>query len=213
MLKFENVDVIATLGAIMRQNTQFYRSDFEVDREIIEQAAVSDDTEDKYLLWMCRPSGTWCFRERETFIQNTREYNTWKFYGEQTHDHILAYAVELSASRGRKVRGTVYELDYRQHFQHVRAAAQRPSVNRLTYQRGFRDIPPDAPFDSYPDPNLGALLRYDILPQDPAALDTLLVQERRRRATEAVQGDFKAHHVTLTGQHQKPALQLALAGW
>lgn len=164
MLKFENVDVIASLGAIMRQNTEFYRSDFEIDKEIIEQAAVSDDDEDKYLLWMSRPAGTYCFRERETYIQGTRQHNTWKYYGEQTRDRILAYAVELNTSRGRKVYGTVYVLDYQQHFQHIKAAALSPSTNRLTYQRGIRDIPPDAPFDGYPDSKLGPLLRYDILP-------------------------------------------------
>lgn len=213
MLKFENVDVIAVLGAIMRQNTVFYRSDFEVDKQIIQEAADSDDAEDKYLLWMSRPFGTWCFRERETFIRDTHQHNTWKFYGEQTHDRILAYAVELSSSKGRKVRGTVYELDYRQHFQHVRATAQRSGVNRLTYQRGIRDIPPDVPFDCYPDYELGPLLRYDILPHAPAALDAILVQERRRREQEAVQGDFKVYRATLTDQRQKMAPQLALAGW
>ncbi|WP_305117510.1 hypothetical protein [Acutalibacter muris] len=213
MLEFENVDIISTLGTIMRQSTVFYRSDFEVDKQIIQEAAISDDAEDKYLLWMCRPSGTWCFREREAFIQGTSPFNTWKFYGEQTHDHILAYAVELNASRRRKVRGTVYELNYWQHFQHARATAQRPSVNRLTYEGGFRDIPPDAPFDCYPDHKLGALLRYDILPQNPAALEAILVQERRRREQEAVQGDFKVYCATLTDQRQKMTPQLALAGW
>ena len=213
MLKFENVDVIATLGAIMRQNTEFYRSDFDIDKEIIEQAAVSDDDEDKYLLWMSRPAGTYCFRERETYIQGTRQHNTWKYYGEQTHDRILAYAVELNASRGGKVHGTIYALDYLPHFQHIKAAALPSSTNRLTYQRGIRDIPPDAPFDGYPDYELGPLLRYDILPKDPAALDALLAQERHRRAREAIQGDFRAYHAALAIEHREAVPQLALAGW
>ena len=35
-----------------------------------------------------------------------------KFYGEQTRDHVLAYAVELTGKVGGKIRGTLYELDY-----------------------------------------------------------------------------------------------------
>ena len=37
MNKFENVDVIASLDAIMRQNTAFYQDDFDI--EIITQTA------------------------------------------------------------------------------------------------------------------------------------------------------------------------------
>jgi len=61
--KFENVDVTASLEAIMKQNTGFYQSDLEIDKEIIAKAAASPRKEDKTLLWFCRPSGTHCFRE------------------------------------------------------------------------------------------------------------------------------------------------------
>ena len=39
--KFENVDVIASLEAIMKQNTAFYQSDFDIDKQILQKAAVS----------------------------------------------------------------------------------------------------------------------------------------------------------------------------
>ena len=67
MNKFENVDVLAALEQIMRQNTAFYQGDFEIDKEMLRQAAASDKAEDKTLLWMSRPSGTYCFRERDVF--------------------------------------------------------------------------------------------------------------------------------------------------
>ena len=57
MNKFENVDVLAALEQIMRQNTAFYQNDFEIDKEIIREAAASDKAEDKALLWMSRPPG------------------------------------------------------------------------------------------------------------------------------------------------------------
>lgn len=56
--KFENVDLFASLNAVMKQNTGFYQSDLEIDKEIIAKAAASPRKEDKTLLWFCRPS--WC---------------------------------------------------------------------------------------------------------------------------------------------------------
>ena len=67
--KFENVDVIASLEAIMKQNTAFYQSDFDIDKQILQKAAVSPIPEDKRLLWFSRPSGTCCFRERDVFLR------------------------------------------------------------------------------------------------------------------------------------------------
>ena len=39
----------------MRQNTAFTATIFEIDKEIIRQAAASDRAEDKTLLWMSWP--------------------------------------------------------------------------------------------------------------------------------------------------------------
>ena len=39
--KFENVDLFASLNAVMKQNTGFYQSDLEIDKEIIAKAAAS----------------------------------------------------------------------------------------------------------------------------------------------------------------------------
>ena len=41
--KFENVDLFASLNAVMKQNTGFYQSDLEIDKEIIAKAAASPD--------------------------------------------------------------------------------------------------------------------------------------------------------------------------
>lgn len=49
--KFENVDVIASLEAIMKQNTAFYQSDFDIDKQILQKVAASPVPEDRRLLW------------------------------------------------------------------------------------------------------------------------------------------------------------------
>lgn len=80
--KFDDVDVFASLSAILKQNTGFYQSDFDIDKSIITQAAASPHKEDKTLLWLCRPMGTHCFRERDVFLKDTAPHNTWRFYRE-----------------------------------------------------------------------------------------------------------------------------------
>ena len=85
MQKFENIDVIAALEAIMHQNTAYYQSDFAYDIKMM----------------------------RDVLLKDTQAYNTWKFCGEQTHDRILAYAVELTGVANGTVQGNLYELDYK----------------------------------------------------------------------------------------------------
>ena len=103
--KFENMDLFASLEAIMKQNTGFYQSDLDIDKEIIAKAAASPHREDKTLLWFCRPSGTHCFRERDVFLKDTAPHNTWRFYMEQTSDRVLAYAIELTRTERGKIKG------------------------------------------------------------------------------------------------------------
>lgn len=141
MNRFENVDVLAALEQLMRQNTAFYRNDFEIDKEIIGRAAASDKAEDRTLLWMSRPSGTYCFRESDVYLQGTAQHNTWKFYGEQTRDRVLAYAVELTGKVRGVIRGNLYELDYPQHFRHVAAEAVQADNIILHYEKGDREQP------------------------------------------------------------------------
>ena len=192
MQRFDNVDVLASLNAIMKQNTGFYQSDFKVDREIIARAAASPDAADKTLLWLSRPSGTHCFRERDVFLKDTGAHNTWRFHKEQTRDRVLAYAVEITGVEDGKIRGNLYELDYAQHYQRVKEQSIPADMVRLTYAYGEREQPVKDFFDRSPDPRFGAYQGYEILPNDPAALRDVLQAERRSRDS-LTPGDFKAH--------------------
>ena len=181
-----------------------------IDKSIIHRDAASDQAVDKALLWMSRPSGTYCFRERDVFLKGTRQHNTWKFYGEQTRDKILAYAVELTGTQGGTIRGNLYELDYQQHFRHVVEASQPVSVNRLFYEHGTRDISDGRYFDGSPDRVLGNFLRYEAQPHDPAVLQEALRQEQHSRG-RAVPGGFKAHVTALHDSRIEAEAQRILA--
>lgn len=196
MNKFEDVDVIASLEAIMKQNTAFYQNDFDLDRNILQKAAASPTAEDRRLLWFSRPSGTSCFRERDVFLKGTRQHNTWRFYGEQTRDKVLAYAVELTGIVNGKIKGNLYELDYPQHFRHVKEQALPADNYTLLYEHGERVQPAGTYVDGNPDPQLGKFERFEAQPNDPEALKDLL-REQRHIYEQQKPGDFKGHIATL----------------
>lgn len=194
--KFEDVDVFASLNAIMKQNTGFYQSDFDIDKEIIAKAAASGNKENKTLLWFCRPSGTHCFRERDVFLKDTAPHNTWRFYMEQTSDRILAYAIELTGKERGKIKGSLYELDYARHYERVKNKALAADTVKLIYEHGEQMIPAGQYFSGSPDPQLGKFERFEALPNNPDALQWLLQEEHRSRE-QLTPGDFKAHIATL----------------
>ena len=196
MNKFEDVDVIASLEAIMKQNTAFYQNDFDLDRNILQKAAASPTAEDRRLLWFSRPSGTSCFRERDVFLKGTRQHNTWRFYGEQTRDKVLAYAVELTGIVNGKIKGNLYELDYPQHFRHVKEQALPADNYTLLYEHGERVQPAGQYLDGNPDPQLGKFERFEAQPNDPEALH-FLMREEKRSYDRLKPGDFKAHITAL----------------
>lgn len=194
--KFEDVDVLASLEAILKQNTGFYQSDFDIDKQIIAEKAASPNKEDKPLLWLSRPSGTYCFRERDVFISDTAPHNTWRFYKEQTRDHILAYAVELTGVQDGKIKGNLYELDYEKHYERVKDNTLAAGTVTLMYEHGTREQPADRRFDGYPDPQLGKFERFEVQPKDPEALQSLLREEKESR-DKLKPGNFEEHIAAL----------------
>ena len=115
----KNIEIIAFLREILQANTQHYQSDFQYDIDSLQAAALESKAENRSWLWMSRPSGTWCFKEREVFLQNTTANQTWQFYDYEA-DKIKAYRVEVCGRQGDKVFGNVYPLDYREHLERVR---------------------------------------------------------------------------------------------
>lgn len=59
--KFEGVDILDFLGQVVELHTQHYKEDFDVDKELIQKVALSGEPEERRLLWMSRPCGTYCF--------------------------------------------------------------------------------------------------------------------------------------------------------
>ena len=77
-VRFEDVELLGALSRIVDLHTQHYKEDFDLDKELISKLAVSDRSEDKQLLWMSRPCGTYTLREREVYLEGSHENKVWR---------------------------------------------------------------------------------------------------------------------------------------
>ena len=115
MEKFENVDVIAALDAILHQNTGYYQEQFKQVEQTITAAATSPAHDDKSLLWVSAPAGMYCMLEKDLLIQENLKYGGFGSYPEGVRldgDKALCYAMELSGVEAGRPKGTIYQLDY-----------------------------------------------------------------------------------------------------
>ena len=179
--KYMNTDILKAMQTIVDGHVKYYQSDFEHDIVTLKEAAVKAERTDRIFIWLCRPCGTWLLREKDVFIQGTHENSVFTYYAEQTRDSILAFVVEVVGADGDTVKGNIYALDYRKHYQHVcRSAVSAGSVT-ITYEHGQRTIPPTQHFGAYPDYELGAFVSYKFVPESPEQLEMVLTDEKRTR--------------------------------
>lgn len=184
MPKFMNIDLLGNLEKIMRMNTRSYQSDFERDRETLMDAAANADTvplRDRIYLWMSRPCGTWCVKEKDVFLEPACAYNIWSYYAGETSQRILAYAVEVMGMEDKKAVGNLYPLDYRKHVESVKNAAIPADRIRMVYEKGERFENRKKPLSKQDDAVLGRYRYSEYVPNDRRAWEAALYQEERKR--------------------------------
>ena len=71
-MKFENIDLVDALRRIMDIHTQNYKEDFELDAGLLHSLAASQSSEDKHLLWMSRPNGTYLVKSMSRIPTKTK---------------------------------------------------------------------------------------------------------------------------------------------
>ncbi len=197
-IKFTNVNLLDVMGSVVEAHTQFYQSDFDIDAKALREAAVSSKEQDKRFIWLCRTMGTWCLRERDVFLTDTHEHNTLRFYREQTHEPILAYAVEVKYQTMGSVIGNLYSLNYDDFYSHVASVSLRSTSVLMHYERG-EIVKPVSQFNICPDYDFGELQGFQFFPDDEGALRTLLRDEKRNREL-FTEGDFNAYLASLQEQ-------------
>lgn len=194
--KFEGVDVLDFLGQVVELHTQYYKDDFDMDKELIPKLALSGEPEDRRLLWMSRPCGTYTLREREVYLEGSYANNVWRFYHEQTKDPVLAYALSVKDVQGGKITGNIYPLDYGSHVEWVKSLACPIEKVSVIFEDGTNVIIPyqnRRQFINELIPMHGNPKTMTDLPESERELAMILKRERFKRSYHAVSGDIKEY--------------------
>lgn len=195
-VRFEGVDILDALGQIMELHTQHFKQDFDLDKELIPKLAVSADPEDKRLLWMSRPCGTYTLRERETYLDGSYENSVWKYYHEQSKDPVLAYALSIKGIQDGKVMGNIYPLDYPAHVERVKLLTCPIEKVTVTFEDGAVVTLPYQTRRQFinelsPEHGTPKFMRYE--PESEQELAMILKRERFKRSYQVKPGNIKEY--------------------
>lgn len=167
MQKYKNVNVEDFLEQVMKSNTKHHQEDFEVDKKMLRTAMVSDNPDDKYLVWISRTNGTHCLRENDIFIKESPAYYTWQQWSEPKRDEkIIAFAIHITGSVDGKPIADVYELDYTAHAEMVKNTSLSSDVKVLHFEHGDIRLPSSAPTHIHSDLNYGEYIRTEFIPHN-----------------------------------------------
>ena len=194
--KFEGVDILGFLGQVVELHTQHYKDDFDIDKELIPKLALSGEPEDRRLLWMSRPCGTYTLREREVYLEDSYANNVWRFYHEQTKDPVLAYAISIKDVRDGKVIGNIYPLDYGSHVERRKSLTCPIEKVSVVFEDGTNIIIPYQNRRRLINelmPMHGNPKSMTDLPENEHELAMILKRERFKRSYHAVSGDIKEY--------------------
>jgi len=172
---------------------------------MFKRAAKDPDGENKRLLWLSRQSGTYCFHERDVYIKDTAAHNYWRgsadILGSQSdyptvivNDRILAYAVNVRGIENGRVKGDLYELDFRDHIRQLDKAALPRHTVTAKYEDGTALTLTPAEYNGKRERLVyqhGKLTEYTSNPEDAGALRDILKAARDRRESDARPAFFK----------------------
>ncbi len=129
------IDVLNFLFHVVQRNTEFYKSDFNYDIAVLQNAARAHGIADRSFCWMSRRSGTWCLKEREIFLRGTGAFSTWTYY-ETAAAGIQAYRIAVTGCREDTVIGDIFPLNYTEHVRRVKQNALPIQFITASFQDG-----------------------------------------------------------------------------
>ncbi|GHU79072.1 hypothetical protein FACS1894191_1030 [Clostridia bacterium] len=149
--------------------------------------------------------GAHCLQEREVYIKDTSAHNTWNAYGKLLgspdfyrpviiDDRILAYAVTITGADKGRIKGDIYELDYRDHIRQLDKQALPRITETATYADGTVLTLPCAELNAkwerlyHQHGQVQTLISH---PEDEGALRDILKAARDKRESEATPAAFK----------------------
>ena len=117
--KFENMDLFASLEAIMKQNTGFYQSDLDIDKEIIAKAAASPTGRTKHFCGSAAVRDA-LFPGARRFPQRHRAPQHMAFLHGADKRPRSCLCNRADGKGARENQGNLYELDYSKHYERVK---------------------------------------------------------------------------------------------
>lgn len=157
---FQNIDILATLQKIVDQNTDFYRTDFGYDKEMLTKAAESRNG-NHHFLWLSRKSGTVCYPERDVYIRNTAPHNSWTYYGGSKSEQVKAFWVQVNKIAEGKVMGDIAEMDYEKHLDHLCTESLDPTAVSISFKDPFYSR--TFPYKEYKENQDAIFNRYGVM--------------------------------------------------
>lgn len=180
MKKF-NVNIIETLRPIMEKNTLHYQSDFDLDMDTFKRMAASKDQEDKHLVWLSRPNGTWCLNEREVYLIGTSNYSILQYYTDSEEGKsIQAFLIDIIEIKNDVVYGNIHQIDYLQYAAAVKKNAIQATHIEMKCEKGTAIERCSAHLPKM-HRIFGAVQQYKYLPNDENELNDILTEQRKRR--------------------------------
>jgi hypothetical protein len=211
MRKYENVDVVAALGAVLEVNTEHYKSDFKYDLDMFKEAAAAPDGENNRLVWLSRQNGTECFKERDIYLVESQAHNSWTYYADSRSETPRAYAVDIKGYDGGTIKGDIYELDYHAHARQVKKEALHVITVSAKYADGTDLHLPYKEWDGHRERlyhQHGELMSLRREPEDENALRGILAAARAERQKQSRPAVFK---VSTRAPARKPTIKEQIA--
>ena len=193
---YRDVDILKSLEQIVNRHTREFKEDFELDKKIILKLAQSSDENDRHLIWMCRPLGTHCLRERDVLLANTYENRVLYAYNSEKPNKNLLYALHLKSKDGEKVTGDIYTLDYAKEVERL-SLLSCPVAEVTLYFADGREV--TVPYESFNHTiheltsEHGTLDSFRYRPESEAELGLILRRLHFKRNRQANVGDFEQH--------------------
>lgn len=135
---FYNVDILKSLQEIAEKNTVFHQTDFFIDKQMLKEAAESTSLDNKNYIWISREKGTHCFNERNSFIEDTPEYNKFLFY--EKNQDVLAFSVEIKEMQYGVIKGNIYEINYEEQCSFRKQNSSLLENIAVTFENGNKEV-------------------------------------------------------------------------
>ena len=214
MKKFENVDVIAFMEKVVAINTERFQNDLEGDIVHLRAAMSSPDPLSKKWIWLSRKSGTYVFRESDTFTKDNFANTTIKYYKRNANpDRLLLFFIDLTDSKGsrRNVIGNIFVYDYLAFCERLEDMEVEEPQRLMVYEWGVSREKRDKKVSRKAHPVLGKFLYSDEIPGADEPLKKVLAQEAAYRKA-AYPGSVDRYLSRLAKRRGKTLSELQLPG-